>query len=94
MWIKSNRTWVVKPLLLGWIYAGMGVNMGDLFDYSPLDMSAPDFWTIVGIIAFLIGVKMAADDSPACPSYSMDLLYFLIFDPFCDVGAVLPLNPV
>lgn len=52
----------------------MGVNMGDLFDYSPLDMSAPDFWTIIGIIAFLIGVKMAADDSPACPSY-----YGLIF---------------
>lgn len=48
--------------------------MGDIFDYSPLDMSAADFWSLVGLIAFMIGIKLAADDSPSFPSY-----YGLIF---------------
>jgi len=48
--------------------------MLEIFDYSPLDMSASDFWSVMGAIAFLVGVKLAAEDSPSCPSY-----YGLIF---------------
>lgn len=43
--------------------------MDDLFSYSPLDMSADDFWTLVGAVFFLFGIKAAADDSPHFPSF-------------------------
>jgi hypothetical protein len=48
--------------------------MGDIFSYSPLDISADDFWTLIGVFAFLFGIKLAADDSPSLPSH-----YGLIF---------------
>ncbi|MDD3020049.1 MAG: hypothetical protein PHX61_03595 [Alphaproteobacteria bacterium] len=48
--------------------------MGDLFNYSPVDLSPDDFWSLIGGFAFLVGLKLAADDSPHLPSY-----YGLIF---------------
>lgn len=43
--------------------------MGDIFNYSPIDMDPDDFWSIIGIVAFLIGLKLAVTDSAAIPSY-------------------------
>lgn len=56
------------------MYHVTGGLMGDLFDYSPIDMSSEDFWTVIGAVAFLCGIKLAAEDRPELPSY-----YGLVF---------------
>jgi len=48
--------------------------MADLFNYSPINMDPADFWSILGIVAFLVGLKLAVTDSSSVPSH-----YGLIF---------------
>lgn len=64
-----KKDYILVKCVFDIMFVSVGVGMGDIFDYSPIDMSSEDFWTLIGAVAFVFGIKLAADDRPEFPSY-------------------------